>query len=329
MARDKTMKILYIGEKRTHDQYIKGNVPSHWLYGAVEMEQDGHEVIWAQEKSSFFNDVRLIFHSKPDIIFIPNLNLHNHILLLFLASIGMIKQPIYVWLHHEPSAKNCYEERIYRPLFKGIKHVFFLSSLTLHKTVEQGFINKNHCSTPGWGPDKDFYDRIVKTDNGWFVATGKENRDYDIIIEAFKETGAKLHIFTCRSHYGSDYTSLENKCKGISNIRLTLVDNSPENYKAMVAEMSSAHALVCPLRQDKLNYCVGLSTIADAEGLNKPLIITENPYHIERKDFLWSVKTKADWIKAIHKMDMKDNKFCESSFSMQSAYQYIKMVIGL
>lgn len=329
MARDKTMKILYIGEKRTHDQYIKGNVPSHWLYGAVEMEQDGHEVIWAQEKSTFFNDVRLIFHSKPDIIFIPNLNIHNHILLLSLASIRMIKQPIYAWLHHEPRAKNDSDAKIYRQLFKGIKHVFFLSSLTLHNTVEQGIIEEKLCSTPGWGPDKDFYDRIVKTDNGWFVATGKENRDYDIIIEAFKETGAKLHIFTCRSHYGNDYTNLENKCKGISNIKVTLVDNSPENYKAMVTEMASAKALVCPLRQDKLNYCVGLSTIADAEGLNKPLIITTNPYHIERKKFLWSVTTKDDWMHAIHDISMKDNKPRKPNFTMQSAYQYIKMIIGL
>lgn len=329
MARDKTMKILYIGEKRTHDQYIKGNVPSHWLYGAAEMEHDGHEVIWAQEKSTFFNDVRLIFHSKPDIIFIPNLNIHNHILLLSLASIRVIKQPIYAWLHHEPYVKNRHKAKIYRQLFKGIKQIFFLSKLTLCNSVKNGVIEKKRCSTPGWGPDMNFYDKIVKTNNGWFVATGKENRDYDIIIEAFKETGAKLHIFTCRNHYGSDYTNLENKCKGINNIKVTLVDNSPENYKAMVAEMASARALVCPLRQDKLNYCVGLSTIADAEGLNKPLIITENPYHIERKKFLWSVKTKADWIKAIHDITMKDYKSREPSFTMQSTYQNIKIILGL
>lgn len=47
--------------------------------------------------------------------------------------------------------------------------------------------------------------------------------------------------------------------------------------------MADAKALVCPLRQDKLNYCVGLSTIVDAEGLRKPLIITQNPYHSKER----------------------------------------------
>ena len=51
----------------------------------------------------------------------------------------------------------------------------------------------------------------------------------------------------------------------------------------MINEMANAKALVCPLLQNKLNYCVGLSTIVDAEGLRKPLIITRNPYHSRKR----------------------------------------------
>ena len=44
------MKILYIGTPYNHDLWKEGKNPSHWLYGACEMEEDGHEVIWKQEQ---------------------------------------------------------------------------------------------------------------------------------------------------------------------------------------------------------------------------------------------------------------------------------------
>ena len=44
------MKVLYIGEAQTHNLYMQGKVPSHWLYGAVEMEKDSKQVVWEQER---------------------------------------------------------------------------------------------------------------------------------------------------------------------------------------------------------------------------------------------------------------------------------------
>lgn len=322
------MKVLYIGEKGTHDQYVMGNVPSHWLYGAVEMERDGHEVVWAQEGSSLTGDIKLIRKVNPDIVFIPNLNLHNHLLLLLITSLGLLRIPLYGYLHHEPAVKNGIKGKIYRQMLKGLKHVFFLSELTLRRTVESGLLDKDICSVPGWGPDMDFYNKISKSDNGWFVSTGKENRDFDILIKAFRITGAPLHIFTSTGHNGTDYTGLEQKCKGIDNIRVTLVPNSPDNYPKMVTEMASARALVCPLRRDRLNYCVGLSTIADAEGLGKPLIITENPYHAGRRDHLAQVQSTDDWVTAIRNVAFADNND-KSRFSMAKAYELMKKAMNL
>ena len=58
------MKVLYIGETKTHEQYQKGNVPSHWFYGAIEMEHGGHKVIWAQEGVGLFDDMKTDFPSS-------------------------------------------------------------------------------------------------------------------------------------------------------------------------------------------------------------------------------------------------------------------------
>lgn len=322
------MKILYIGEKGTHDQYVQGNVPSHWLYGAVEMEHDGHEVIWEQESTSLKHDLALIRSNRHDIIFIPNLNLHNHFLLLLLAAIGLYRKPIFAYLHREPAQKQGWKGKLYKLLLHGVKHLFFLSPLTMKQVIVNGMAKSECCSVPVWGPDMDFFEKVKVTDNGYFVSTGKENRDFDTLIEAFRITGAPLHIFTATSHNGADYTNLTAKCSDIPNIKVTLVDNSPTNYTQMLAEMASAHALVCPLRQDRLTYCVGLSTIADAEGLGKHLIITDNPYHLGRNENFNRVRSVEDWIGAILSTSNSPEPSV-SNHSMANAYINMKKIMEL
>lgn len=325
------MKILYIGETKTHEQYQKGNVPSHWLYGAIEMERGGHDVIWAQEGTGLFDDMKIIRTHNHDMVFIPNLNLHNHLLLLLIAALGLYRKPIYAYLHHEPSTKKGLKSRLYKLLLGAVSHIYFLSELTLEETVKAGFISKDRCSVPGWGPDMDFYRKVDTDDNGWFVSTGKENRDFDTLIEAFRITGAPLHIITAKSHNGIHYHDLKQKCKNIRNIKVTILENTPANYPLMVREMGTARALVCPLLKDKLTYCVGLSTIVDSEGLRKPLIITKNPYHGRRPydDSLYVVDSVSNWIDAIYAIQKSKVDTMHSFYSMESAYNKMKEIIKI
>ncbi len=325
-------RILYIGEKMTHEEYLKGHVPSHWFYGAVEMERSGHTVIWEQENSGFLNDINLIKSNYHDIIFIPNLNLHNHILLLTLAAFGLYRKPIYAYLHRAPNVKNNILRYIYKFLFNGLRHIFFLSEKSMNETVNAKLFKPDACSVPGWGPDMDFYSRIETSDNGSFVSTGKENRDFDMLIEAFRISGAPLHIFTVARNYSSNYDYLKDKCRDIPNINISILEkNTSSNYLFLVKEMAKAKALVCPLREDKLHYCVGLSTIADAEGLDKPLIITSNPYHdtlrVSKTGF--AVNTVEEWVKAIKDIQESNIKPRKFEFNMSKAYQNMKKAMKL
>lgn len=118
------MKILYIGTPYTYQLYKEGKNPSHWLYGAVEMEKDGHQVIWEKENNSLLNDIKLIHKSNPDLIFIPNLNIRNHLLLLFLKRIYFTRKPIIAYLHHTPKSGKI--SIIYSLLLKALDHCFFL-----------------------------------------------------------------------------------------------------------------------------------------------------------------------------------------------------------
>lgn len=323
------MKILYIGTPHNHDLWKKGKNPSHWLYGACEMEEEGHEVIWEQERYNMFNDLNLIKQYNPDIIFIPNLNLQAHKLLLLLATFNRIRIPIFAYLHHTPNANNRIKQRAYQLLLKGIKHLFFLSELTMQESIESRYIQKEKCSVPGWGADESFFSRITPHNGNIFISTGKEQRDFDILIKAFKATGAPLKIITCKNHAGSNFEDLPKQCKNIPNIEVIITENSSDIYPQIVNVMANAKALVCPLRSDKLNYCVGLSTIADAEGMCKPLIITHNPYHSEKRiQSFHVVKTLEDWVEAIYKEQTSPQKpIPQSQYNMQKCYKKMKAIM--
>jgi glycosyltransferase involved in cell wall biosynthesis len=203
-------------------------------------------------------------------------------------------------MHHEPSSKSGIKAVLYKLLYAGVSHFFFLSEKTMEKTIKGGFVPRKKCSVPGWGPDMDFYSKVEKKEGDYFVSTGKENRDFNILIEAFKKTGQPLKIMTAKQHAGNDYTWLEERCKEIPNIEVILTENSGNVYPQMLSLMAGSKALVCPLQKEKLNYCVGLSTIADAEGLGKPLIITRNSYHSEARLKQFNVvETVEDWVEAI------------------------------
>ena len=324
------MRILYIGEPQTHDKYVQGIVPSHWLYGACEMEKEGHEVIWEKERFYFMNDWWLILKYRPNMVFIPNHNLHSHVLLLLLSTVKLYRKPVYAYLHHGPVVKKGIKTLFYRLLLKGLKHIFFLSEKTMRETIADGLVEIDKCSVPGWGADLAFFSKVVTSNKGYFVSTGKENRDFDILIEAFRQTGAPLIIMTAKNHNDSNYEDLDKKCKNISNVKVILTENTGDVYPQMLKVMAEAKALVCPLRQDRLNYCVGLSSISDAEGLHKPLIITHNLYHdAERSSKFHVVESVDDWVKAIQRINETDELFetAESSNSMQLAYEHMTGVM--
>lgn len=323
-------KILYIGDVSTHVYYEKGENPSHWLYGAVEMEKDGHEVIWEQETSNLWNDWKLVRRHRPDAVFIPNLNLHNHTLLLLLSAIGIYRKPIFAYLHHAPKVRKGIKAIPYAILLSGCKHLFFLSEKTMNETIVNGFVKAAQCSYVAWGADLDFYRNVKTKDNGYFISTGKEQRDFDILIEAFKKTGASLKIITCKTHAGNNFENLPALCKDIPNIEVVITENGGGVYPEMVHAMANAKALVCPLRQDKLDYCVGLSTIADAEGLRKPLIITHNPYHSEKRMRVFHVvKNVDDWVKAIREVQGSKEEVSTPHYSMQQCYEKMKAIMKL
>jgi glycosyltransferase involved in cell wall biosynthesis len=294
------MKILYIGEPETANLVHAGIAPAHWLYGAMEMEKSGEVVVWEKERHALLNDLKLLMKHRPDKIFIPNLNIGNHQLLLALKAVGIVRTPVDAFLHHGRLERGI-RGLVIRLLLSGVDKLSFLSQKSMQETVDAGNVKSTKCDTPGWWPDAEYYSKIKTSDNGRFVSTGKENRDFDTLIEAFCITGAPLTIMTAHKHGSESYDNLYDKCRDVPNIKVVITENTGAVYPQMVKEMAAARALVCPLLQNRMSYCVGLSTIADAVGLGKPLIITRNPYHDDCYigEHTYRVATVEDWVAAI------------------------------
>ncbi len=53
-------------------------------------------------RTSLLNDIKLVWQVKPDAIFIPNLNIGYHVLLLLLASFHILNILIFAYLDYAP-----------------------------------------------------------------------------------------------------------------------------------------------------------------------------------------------------------------------------------
>lgn len=84
------------------------------------------------------------------------------------------------------------------------------------------------------GADESFFSRITPHNGNIFISTGKEQRDFDILIKAFKATGAPLKIITCKNHAGSNFEDLPKQCKNIPNIEVIITENSSDIYPQIV-----------------------------------------------------------------------------------------------
>ncbi|WP_418983910.1 glycosyltransferase [Alistipes sp.] len=307
------MKILVFDNEKIYRLYHQGAVPSHWLYGVAEFEQAGHTIVNHERNGNaitrLLDDVRAVRKHKPDAIFFPFFNIRCHPLLLLLAALRIVRKPVYGVVHRTPP-----KSQVTRLLLRGITQAFFLSPRNRQQSVALGLLPDRKTQDASWGPDLAFYDRHIRKreQKGYFIATGKENRDYDLLINVFASRTEPLLIHTCHAHAGNHYDYLEGAAADHANIRTIISENSGANFLTMLHEMADAKALLCPLQMAKIRYCVGLSTIADAMALGLPVVLTENPYHpidVNREGIGFAVKTSEEWSRAIDKLS--DNQTAE------------------
>jgi glycosyltransferase involved in cell wall biosynthesis len=341
-----TVKIVCFENAVAYTVYKEGIYPSHFLYGAIELEKAGFNVVFLSRSQNtnqilrLFENARMILMESPDAIFIPFIT-KDESLVCLLKMLHITRIPIFGYAHRTIRCKKRYN-LLGKLYYNSYNKIFFISQKTIDESIRSKIISDKQAILVPWGSDLSYYDRIIsknsKKDN-YFISNGKENRDFKILIDSFKRTDSNLKIITA-SNGGRSYEFLNSYSGNYSNIEVNLSKNSA-NLTLHLAEISAlSYCIVIPLLQSEINYCVGLSSLVEALALGKPIITTDNPYYpfdVEKEGVGIKVKDTISWIDAInylknnaknaHQMGEKARELGEKKYNIENAATLIIDII--
>ena len=284
------MKIYYYHTrpiKEAYDEWLEHKHPGHILYGLTEFEKYDIACIlhkYKKEKIRFGSMLRnlkeILFCKEPfDLIYATSFR--GLELIIFLRALGLYKKPIAIW-HHTAivSSPNKLKNAVSRFFYKGIDHLFFFSSKLIELSVETGKVKREQAHLIHWGPDLDFYDRLLARTNKAkceFISTGKENRDFISLMEAFRDNDATIDMYVPKTNGDLNYQRIFDNLSNIPhNVHLHHVSGIlPYELGLKVAEAECV--TLCSLKPP-YSYPVGLTSLAEAIGMGKPVICSKNPF---------------------------------------------------
>lgn len=257
-------------------EWKEGIFPGHFLYGALQLEQYGIDIIW-HDQIHVYKRVQdtlkatwkiLTCHQEYDILYATHTRGIEFIILLH--AIGLYRKRIVVW-HHQPivKAKNCLRETLARLFYKGMDHMIFFSEKLIQDSLKSAKANLDRMSMVHWGADIAFYDSLpLALQERGFISTGKELRDYKTLTEAFNNTELPLTLYTQKEQKGA-FANLKIK----DNIDLNFGERLMPYELSLLVAQSQCVCICC----QPSNYTVGLTTVVEAMALGKPILCTRNP----------------------------------------------------
>ena len=257
-------------------EWKEGIFPAHFLYGALQLEQYGIDVIW-HDQIHVYKRVQdtlkatwkiLTCKQSYDILYATHTRGIEPIILLH--ALGLYRKKIVVW-HHQPivKAKNWFRETLARLFYKGMDHMIFFSDKLMQDSLKSAKADPARMSMVHWGADLAFYDSLPHSlQRKGFISTGKELRDYKTLTEAFNNTGLPLTLYTQKEQKDS-FRNLEIK----ENIDLHFGERLMPYELALLVAQSQCVCICCK----QSNYTVGLTTVVEAMALGLPILCTRNP----------------------------------------------------
>lgn len=287
------MKILVMKKNDSFIEYKAGRYPAHLLYGMDELSKNAEKIYY--HEGGIVKSLFLAIAGKIDIVFFPYLS-HFALVFYLIKKICKRHYKIYGWQHKKITLSRFYLLKLlYTRLYDNIDGLFFLSPKNLDESlIELNMAHKNNnFHFIPWYADIKYFDtfKYVRTQNEYFISTGKENRDFDTLISSMCKTKSSLKIFT----------NEKLDTHGAANIELNV---GYFDYNKLLKETVSSYAVVITIQSESINYCVGLSSLVEAMSLGRPLIATYNPYwhiDIEKEGIGILIKnnTIEEWTKAI------------------------------
>lgn len=291
------MKVYFIHSQDTAAimrMHAEGSYPSHFLYGALELPQEGVEVVIdrhnaARSRAAFaLRMAWRVLTCREHIDAVYGTSFHGLELLILLRAIGLLRKPIALW-HHQPAepAQSWLRERFAKLFYRGIDRFFFFSQLLLEQSVACGKVKRERAMVVDWGYDLHWCALPSKTSappisrsTKRFVSTGKERRDMPTLIEGARRAGAEIDIYLPDGNCEVDYRAVVAQLSLPAGVRLNW--SSGLLYGALAQTVAAAQCVcICCL---PTNYTVGLTTVMEALALGLPMIVTKNatfPFDVE------------------------------------------------
>lgn len=306
-------KIINVGYGRTtlREMFAAGNMSSRLFYGLIELEgkYDVEQVNY-DSRASLTGLIRsnLQVTKACDFVYMTYLYEQPLILMAFLKSLGFYRKRKVIAVSHKrlKTGKNVLERFIYRMVYKHIDMFFFHSQQNLDDSVALGLTERSKSRFFYWGDELTYVDRTYKMTMGdFFISTGRENRDFDIMIKAFAKTNAKLELYTNRINYENNYEDLEAYQNKYPNVDIKFVDKSNDTTLRLAQRTAECRCVMIPLMKNHVNYCVGLTSIIEAMAMGKPIISSPNPYSpvdIAKERIGIVADSVEEWVSAIQYM---------------------------
>ena len=270
----------------------KGEFPSHFLYGACHLKDNGIDVVYHRSPKRELSRLRTALYTAWRV-----LTCREHIdavyathykgleLLILLRALHLFRKPIVVW-HHQPivTPRSRLREWGGRLFYRGMDRLIFFSQKLVDDSQKSPKADPRRLVVGHWGADLDFYDRILSRGKGepdptapfTFIATGKEQRDQHTLIEAFNRTRLPLDLYI---GINPDPTvpnpnlDAVNSCRPADNISVKKICGLLPYEIALDVARASCVVICCK----HTRYTAGLTTVVEALALGLPMVCSRNP----------------------------------------------------
>jgi glycosyltransferase involved in cell wall biosynthesis len=230
-------------------------------------------------------------------------------LLSYLRAIGLFHAPIITIAHHPINSGRL---RRFRRFFIRwqIRGTDAFPSLSAKVARQLNEIANLPCYSPvmQWGPDLDYYP-VAKGYGSIAVAAGRTGRDFVTFGKAATLAGTRTKIICLAQDRLPEFAEFA------QNVQVqTATDESAVSYRELCAEFASARVLAVPLcRGESL---AGLTSLTDALGIGRPVIMTRHPLidlDIEKEGIgKWvDCEDVSGWAEALRWFEKNPEKACE------------------
>ncbi len=265
-----------------------GDKPDHHLYGINHLQRGGYDVkiipfrhsAWLQSASRLlgrlpiplgdldqqFSTLREL--NQADLIYAPCQT--QAYALSYLRAIGLLHVPLVCLAHHPLNSGRLarWREPIFKWMLSGVDAFPSLSQEVACSINGLGGKPGQSVSLP-WGPDANYYPATAEPGYG-AIAAGRTGRDFLTFGQAATRVQAHAKILCLEDSVVSGFEQFGSTVEVIAQSR-----NRYMSYPELLELYARSRVLAIPLTADR--NLAGLTSLMDALGMGKPVIMTRHP----------------------------------------------------